>query len=201
MHLGASLRGGEERVEEVRVGVLGLEREVGEVRTALVKREGDVRGWLGERRAIRGDIEVARGLLAFEDVLMGLERKLGLRRRMSGREGEDDESEDGTSEEEEDEEGETQSLGGVLIPRLTRRIEDFSRMVRLVDRVGEDHPFIQAQRPRVAKCREALLSDLGTCLKQLKTADQSDPDQKLDILRLYREIKFGESNDERVDWL
>ena len=156
---------------------------------------------MDERRHIRQDVEIGRALVRFEDCLAGLEGKLGLKRRGSV-EAEDEESEAGTSEEE-DELDESEATEGRSVTRLTRRIEDFSRMVRLVDRVGDDHPFIQAQRPRVAKCRDVLLQELINCLKQLRANSQPDPDpdQKLQVLKLYREVKYGESHDEKIDWL
>lgn len=203
MGLGASLRGGEEKVEEVRVGVLGLGREVRDVRQKVGEREAEVRGWVGERRRCREGIEVGRGLLGFEEALGGLEGKVGIQHRKKKEEDEEEMSEGGTSEEDDEDDNEEGDgdVAGVSMSRLKRRVEDLLRIARLAERVGQDHPFIQAQRPRVAKCREVLLMDLNTCLKHLKGSETSIPQQKLDLLRLYREIKFGETNDEKIEWL
>lgn len=200
MGLGASLKGGEERIEELRVGVLGLRREVEDVRGVLVQRERDVHAWLGRRRKVRGEMELARGLLRFEELLVGLEVKLRLQGKH--RDELDEESEDGTSEEEEEDDNEdVDMIAGILYERLRRRVEDLLRIARLAERVGDEHPFINGQRPRVAKCREAILSDLNTCLKQTKTSSSTSPERKLELLRMYREVKFGESSNEKLDWL
>lgn len=204
MGLGASMKGGEERIEELRVGVLGLRREVEDVRKVLVDRERDVKGWLGQRRKLRGELELGRGLLKFEELLEGLEVKLrlkGMRSRGEIGEGSDDgEVENGTSEEEEEDE-DVESIAGISYPRLSRRVEDLLRIARLAERVGDEHPFIGAQRQRVAKCRAVILSDLNTCLKQIQTTRTTSPERKIELLRLYREVKFGESNSEPLDWL
>ena len=53
LSLGSTLKGGEEKVEEVRVGLLGFQRDVNGIKAAVTNRKEEVRGLVGERKQFR----------------------------------------------------------------------------------------------------------------------------------------------------
>ncbi|KAI1580492.1 COG2 multi-domain protein [Pyrenophora tritici-repentis] len=60
LNLGNSLHGGEEKVEEVRVGLLGFRKEVDGLMEVVGSREEEVKELLDERRDVRRKIEQAK---------------------------------------------------------------------------------------------------------------------------------------------
>src|SRR5579862_6606667 len=76
LSLGDSLRGGGEKVEEVKVGVLAFRGGVEEGREKVRVRRVEVEGLLGERRRIRKDIRLGRGLVEVDRRLEELEGRL-----------------------------------------------------------------------------------------------------------------------------
>ena len=77
LSLGEGLRGGEVRVEGVRVGVLGFGREVEGVRKGVCGREGEVGGLVSERKRVRRELVLGRGLVGVERGVGELEVGLG----------------------------------------------------------------------------------------------------------------------------
>ena len=55
--------------------------------------------------------------------------------------------------------------------------------------VGETHPFITAQAPRMMKVRNTLLLDLSTALQQAKGAGTSGADRVMKIMRIYADME------------
>ncbi|KAK7559190.1 oligomeric golgi complex component, COG2-domain-containing protein [Phyllosticta citricarpa] len=82
LSLGQALQGGEERVEEVRVGVLGLRGALGEVKGVVADREEEVRGLVEERERVRRGARVARALLEVEGRVAECEDALGVAQEM-----------------------------------------------------------------------------------------------------------------------
>ncbi|KAI2476566.1 COG2 multi-domain protein [Pyrenophora tritici-repentis] len=68
LNLGNSLHGGEEKVEEVRVGLLGFRKEVDGLMEVVGSREEEVKELLDERRDVRRKIEYR--------LVLGLEKEL-----------------------------------------------------------------------------------------------------------------------------
>ncbi|KAI1538120.1 COG2 multi-domain protein [Pyrenophora tritici-repentis] len=76
LNLGNSLHGGEEKVEEVRVGLLGFRKEVDGLMEVVGSREEEVKELLDERRDVRRKIEVGRRLVDYDARLKELEAEL-----------------------------------------------------------------------------------------------------------------------------
>jgi hypothetical protein len=66
LNLGNSLNGGEEKVEEVRVGLLGFRKEVDGLKKVVDEREQEVGSLLEERRDARVKIELGRRLIDYD---------------------------------------------------------------------------------------------------------------------------------------
>jgi hypothetical protein len=56
LSLGSDLKGGEEKVEDVRVGLLGFKRGVEDVRGKVRERKLEVEGLLGEKKSVSKEI-------------------------------------------------------------------------------------------------------------------------------------------------
>lgn len=160
--LGASLRGGDEKIEEVRVGLLGFGKEVGGLAEGVGEREKEVGELVRERERVRREVVVGRRLVGFEEGLKGVEEGLGIVEVVGS------DSEDGDEEEDEDDEEEG-VVGGVSVGKLGRHVLQW-RIVREAEKGLAEHPFVVAQAPRMAKVRSTLLLDLSTALRQAKAA-------------------------------
>lgn len=76
LSLGNALHGGEEKAEEVRVGLLAFQRDVTAIREKVEARRGEVEGLLGEKKRLRKDANVGQVLLDIADRIEELEHRL-----------------------------------------------------------------------------------------------------------------------------
>ena len=160
--LGSNLKGGEERVEGVRVGLLGFQREVEGIRRAVQERAVETGDLLWEKKRLRRDAVTGRALLEIDEKIGELEETLGI----TAKEGIDDEEFD--TDDDFDGLDLNGSTGAVGTRRLQRHAEQYMLVTHMVDRVGADHPFLVAQRPRLGELRKTLLLDLSATLRQAK---------------------------------
>lgn len=193
--LGGSLRGGEEKVEEVRVGLLGFKREVDTLKDKAQYRRKEVDMLLGERRAITKDIRTGRALLEVDSRLEELEQRL-----MVGNDGarssNDEERDDiDISDSDEDSDEESGTGNPIPLPRLRRRAQQYIYIKRLIAKTGPEHPFLVKQEDRLLSIRQTLLLDLSTALHQgaAGSGDADGTGRVLKILAIYRDM--GESGD------
>ncbi|KAL5423612.1 hypothetical protein PMIN04_003751 [Paraphaeosphaeria minitans] len=180
--LGASLRGGDEKVEEVRVGLLGFGKEVGALAEGVGEREAEVAELVKERERIRRGVVVGRRLMGFEEGLKGLEEGLGIVEvPASDSEGEEEADEDDDEDEDEDE----GVVGGVSLAKLSRHVLQW-RVVQEAEKGLAEHPFVVAQASRMAKVRGTLLLDLSAALRQAKAAGAKG--RVIKIMRVYADM-------------
>src|ERR1700733_10319554 len=66
LSLGSDLKGGEEKVEDVRVGLLGFQRGVEDVKAKVRERKSEVETLLTEKKGIGKDIAFGRRLLELD---------------------------------------------------------------------------------------------------------------------------------------
>ncbi|MCJ1269677.1 hypothetical protein MMC22_009569 [Lobaria immixta] len=187
--LGSSLHGGEEKVEEVRVGLLGFKRDVEGLKEKVEGRRKEVEGLVEERKRIRSDVQVARSLLEVNERIGELEHRLMVV-SSNGEDGKEEEDAD-FSDSEEDSEEENQD--GVSASRLKRHAQRYLYIRRLVDRIGPSHPFLVKQEERILRLRQTVLLDLGNALKQMSSASDEDKARLMKILGVYRDM--GESEE------
>ncbi|KAF1835337.1 hypothetical protein BDW02DRAFT_568072 [Decorospora gaudefroyi] len=186
LNLGNSLHGGEEKVEEVRVGLLGFRKEVGALMGDVGQREEEVAGLLQERREVRSKIEVGRRLVDYDARIKELEAELmietaGHETIIIGEEVED-------SDEDEDEDDEDEEGYGVSIAKLKRNVMQYRLVVGLEKSLGE-HPFVAAQVARIAKVRSTLLMDLKSALQQAKSAGSSGSGRVVKVMNIYADME------------
>lgn len=177
-------------MEEVRVGLLGFEKEVAALRDVVGAREEEVAGFLEERRSVRGHIEAGRRLVGFEERLRELEGELVI--ETAGREaiivGEEVEDSDEDEDDEDDEEEENAGAYGVSIAKLRRTVMQY-RIILEIQKNMEEHPFVVAQAARVAKVRSTLLMDLSTALQQAKSAGAHGSGRVMKVMKIYADME------------
>ncbi|KAI4745825.1 hypothetical protein E4T50_03809 [Aureobasidium sp. EXF-12298] len=185
LSLGSRLKGGEEKIEEIRVGVLGFGREVGGVRDLVASRTQEVGALLDEKKRIRKDILVGRRLLEIEERLEDLEARLMVEpnNSLSGNNPSAND-EDSDDEDEDDEEGDTAT--STTLSRLRKHAQAYLLLTHLTQKVLE-HPFVTVQQSRLLRVRNTLLLDLRTAVKQAQATSVSGK-QLLDFLVIYREL-------------
>lgn len=181
LNLGNSLHGGEEKVEEVRVGLLGFRKEVDGLTNVVEERETEVKELLGERRGVRRQIEAGRRLLDYDERVTELEDDLDIAKQKRGEELVSDSEEDEDSEEED-------GSYGVSVAKIRRNVVQYRLVLELGKSLGE-HPFIAAQASRVAKVRSTLLLDLSTALQQSKSAGAAGSGRVMKVIKIYADME------------
>ncbi|KAK3350509.1 oligomeric golgi complex component, COG2-domain-containing protein [Neurospora tetraspora] len=232
LSLGDELKGGEERVEDIRMGVLGFRRAVEEVRQRVKEKRGEVGGLVRELGTVRGAVEFGRGVLEWGERVEGLELKLnleksggtgmggagvegwmvkrgitsagGLEKEEMGLGEEDDEYEgwDDGSEDfkeelvvlasddnntEEDDEEEREGFVASSPAELEALAKEYVRIEQMVDRLGgHEVPFVRKMEERMVRCRNTILLDLSTALKEARRAGERGKKRVVRYLGVYR---------------
>lgn len=206
LSLGTALNGGEEKVEEVRAGLLAFERDVQAIRDQFDARTREIRTLLNEKKKMRSDIAVGYDLLDIADRIDALEQRLMIHdakqtktngagdndRGKEGQDGKDDDDDENSEDSfgsETDDSDEEEVTGGraavVSLRRLERHINDFLCLKTIVDRVGAKRPFTINHNDRIATIKSALLLDINTALQQAGGAGQRKQERTVSALRLY----------------
>jgi hypothetical protein len=186
LSLGSDLKGGEEKVEDVRVGLLGFKRGVEDVRGKVRERKVEVEGLIIEKKAVAKEIALGRKLLEVDSRLEELEDRLmvaSLGRSVSG---EDEPWSD--SEDEEDEDEAENVVGGTSIRKLQTLVADYRHVELLSTSIGREHPFIVAQDSRMQRVKNTILLDLTAALKSTASMDDSSKARLIKILGIYRDL-------------
>jgi hypothetical protein len=192
LSLGSALRGGEEKVEGVKVGVLSFQRDVKAIRDKVEARRQEVDELLNEKRRLRTLADVGKDLLDYADRVEELEHRLMIEDKSSREESKSEESDtesDLYSGEDEDSDDDELANGtpAMSLKRLERHVQKFVYLTSIAARVGEKHPFLLAQQPRVAKVKSTVLLDLKTALEQATSGgkDGKRDTRTMSVLRLY----------------
>ena len=191
LSLGSSLKGGDEKVEEVRLGLLGFKREVEGLRGKVDGRRKEVAELVEERKRVRESVQLGRRLLEIERKIGDLEGRLMLASTSPrGTEVNEEGIVVSESDEESDEEPESD---GISIVRLQRHMEQYMYIKGLVERTGPDHPFLVKQEERVLRLKQTVLLDLNSALKQAVAGGEAMRGDLLKLLGIYRQM--GEASE------
>ena len=182
LSVGSTLKGGDDKIEQVRVGVLGFRREVEGIRDAVIARGEEVERLLEQRREVRRNIALGRQLLEIESRLEELEGRLIVEPGQGdGDDHEDDEDDlsdgDGT-------------VASMQISKLRAHAQLYLQLKQAIEYVI-DHPFLDTQKPRMMRIRNTLFLDLNTALKQAKATGAAGSSNLMLIMGLYRELGEG----------
>jgi hypothetical protein len=187
LSLGSDLRGGDEKVQEVRVGVLGFAKGVGGIKERVAERRAEVAKLLQERERLRREIVFGQEIVAVAESLEGLEDALAVTGAEEGSEGEawSDEDED---EDEDDADEATQDW--ISVGRLGRVVEQFVSIRNQVSRLGgSELPFLAKQEEKLAQLKKTLLLDLNAALKQAKQAGSPGNSRVVRLMPLYSDLE------------
>ncbi|KAI9892207.1 MAG: hypothetical protein M1814_001666 [Vezdaea aestivalis] len=182
INLGASLKGGEDKVQELRLGLLSFKREVEGIRTRVTDRSNEIRSAIDEKRKIREQIELGRKLLDIDSRIEDLERELMLisaNNNLSESEESDDEVSDILD---------SKGLASISLKRLQRHVEQYMIVVHVMDQASKGHPFIVAQEPRVLRLKNTILLDLNSALSEAQKAGHLGETRLLRIIALFRDM-------------
>ena len=191
LSLGSDLKGGEEKVEDVRVGLLGFKRGVEDVRGRVRERKVEVGRLLGQKRSVGREIALGRGLLEVDARLEELEDRLMVASLGRAANGHDEDAWSDSEEEEDDAEG-LEVEGGTSTRKLQRLVSDYKQVEQLSTSIGKSHPFIAAQQPRMIKVRNTVLLDLSTALKHAVAWKEGGKPRVIKLLSIYRDLGAGE---------
>ncbi|KAI1005370.1 hypothetical protein K3495_g2854 [Podosphaera aphanis] len=189
LSLGADLKGGEERLEDVKMGLLGFKRSVTDVRDTVAAKKAEVQGLLDEKVDVSRQIVLARKLLEFnarleelEDSLMIDSTGLTISRTADGMWS--DSENEGDSDDE-------SSTVGANVGKLHRLVVNFRSMEELMKNIGAGHPFIIEQQSRISRIKNTIVLDLTTALKQTQSTEKGKT-KLLQILRTYSDLGAAE---------
>jgi hypothetical protein len=169
LSLGGDLKGGEEKVEGVRVGLLGFQREVEGIRKAVRDRARETGELLREKKGLRKEVVLGRALLEVHGRLEELEEKLGIKTKEGEEDDEDDEDEDEDQDDETPLDTESSPYAGAA-KRLRKQSEQYLLIVAQSSKIGPSHPFLVSLQPRVDEVRKTLILDLSAALRQAKAS-------------------------------
>lgn len=192
LSLGSVLKGGEEKVEEVRVGLLGFQRDVAAIQAKVEARRKEVESLLQEKKRYRMKANIAKALLDIAERIEELEERLmiGDTAKQNGQSYEDTDPDLDTFESESDDSDEDFMDGSngaavISLKRLEHHIQKYVYITAASDRIGNQHPFLVSQQPRLEKIKSTLLLDLNTALEQAKKAGDKRDERTLKVMRLY----------------
>lgn len=193
LSLGSDLKGGDEKVEDVRVGLLGFKRGVEDVRTKVREKKHEVETLLVEKKGIGKDIAFGRKLLELDARLEDLEDRLMVSSLGRGTNGVD---EDAWSEGEDDEDDDDELtadgvVGGTSTRKLRQLVLDYRHVDYLLNSIGRDHPFVIAQDSRITRVRNTILLDLNSATKQAAALGEDGKTRLVKMLSVYREFGAG----------
>ena len=185
------MKGGDEKVEEVSLGLLGFKREVEGLRGKVEERRSEVEQLLAERSTIRVEVQIGRQLLEVNRKIGELEGRLmlgsaGIRKLEENREAEQLSESDGESEDEGD-------GADNAIPKLRRHMEQYKCIRRLVENIGANHPFLVKQEDRILQLKQTVLLDLNSALKQALAGGEEKKGDLLRLLGIYKQM--GQANE------
>jgi conserved oligomeric Golgi complex subunit 2 len=185
LSLGAALRGADEKVEEVKVGVLGFEKSVKGVREVVAERKREVERLVKEREEIVRQMVLGREMLAVAERVEDLEKALAV--GGDDHDWDDEESEPDIENNAQGEAGNDESEKIVMgTGRLQRLVHSFVSTQNQISRLGgsEPQPFLSKLEEQMHSIRETLLLDLSTALKQAR-GNQTNGGRLVKIMNLY----------------
>ncbi|OXV07490.1 hypothetical protein Egran_04745 [Elaphomyces granulatus] len=191
LSLGGALRGGEEKVEEVRVGLLGFQRDVTALRAKVDARRQDVENLLGEKKQLRANANLGRMLLDILARIEELELRLLIGDVTQPPAVEESDLDLDLSDSDSDENSDIGLSNGpkpatmISLRRLEHQIQKYAYIPTVTERLGNAHPFLTSLQPRIEKIKLTLLLDLNTALDQANNAGERRDERTLKVLQLY----------------
>ncbi|CAJ2506550.1 Uu.00g006800.m01.CDS01 [Anthostomella pinea] len=178
LSLGDELKGGEERVEDVRVALLGFRRAVDEIKGHVRERGSEAGALNKDLGAVRGDIETGRKMLELDERISVLEGRLAI----------DSTGLDSNESEEEDDDDDEEAPDGMVgssSAKLTQLANEYVAFDELAVDIGRETPFVRKMEERMIRCRNTILLDLNSALKEAKKAGTQGQTKLLKLMGIY----------------
>lgn len=188
LNLGRDLKGGEEKVEGVRVGLLGFVNGVNGVKAGVKRRRDEVEQLVREREEIAKEAEKARALVEVHEGIEGLEEALQPKWPDGQHDAPSEDEDEGEEDSGEASGGWDVSAGFLSFGRLKRLAGEYKALVQIMEGIGMDHPFLAKQEERVTRIRNTLLLDLGAALRQARSAGVAGHGRLHQVATLYADI-------------
>ncbi|EWC45012.1 hypothetical protein DRE_06292 [Drechslerella stenobrocha 248] len=164
--LGGSLRGGEDRVNDLKLGVMGFAREVDGVKGKVVKVADEMERGMASKKAVTRKKALARNLISLETRLSQLEALLLLR--------ETDDTFDATMLYNFESADDPANASLTSLPRLQKLVTSFLYLQHLLEKVPATHPFVAAQGARIERAKQTISGDLSRALKESRAELKDD---------------------------
>ncbi|PHH70561.1 hypothetical protein CDD82_7040 [Ophiocordyceps australis] len=182
LSLGADLAGGDQRVQSVRVALLGFRRAVAQVKARVAEKRLEAQSLCSSLATVRADVEKGRTLLEINDRLEALEDSL----RVDGPSDALSDWSSVASDEQDDAEAAVHGLLASSPAKLLHAAHQCNRICSIASTLDDSHPFVVKMQQRLTKCRTTLLLDLGNALKEARGAGPRAQDRVLKYLEIYR---------------
>ncbi|KAK4173170.1 oligomeric golgi complex component, COG2-domain-containing protein [Triangularia setosa] len=198
--LGDELKGGEERVEDVRVALLGFRRAVEEVQSRVRERRAEVGGLSQQLKDVKGAVETGRKMLELDERVAGLEKRLAVggtgQQQQKKRDGDSSDEEDWDDDDEilgSDDEDKTVEEDGVEFvssspAKLAALVREYAYVEALAGAIGRDLPFVKKTEERIFRCRNTILLDLSTAVREARKAGVKGQGRVIKSLAIYRAL-------------
>jgi conserved oligomeric Golgi complex subunit 2 len=169
LSLGGTLQGGEEKVEEIRLGLLGFQRELTSVRDNVDSRRKEIAGLIHEKTLLMARIQKGKSLLCIAEQIEHLEANLMI--------AVNDESTRSNMQYEEfsDDSDAGEGTDGVSMRHLDRHVEQYLILRLLLQRHNPSQPYIANQTDRIARIKSILRLDVEGALKQTREVHKGRP--------------------------
>lgn len=187
LSLGNELRGGDDKVEDVKVSLLGFRRAVDEVKTKVTKRKDETQTLCDELHDVRLEIERGRNMIELSERLSSLEERLALE-SMPVANGDRDWDLDDSEDEDEEDDDKSEGRIGSSPAKLNSWALEWSGIASLAESLDQNHPFTIKIEERLTRCRNTLLLDLGNALKEARAAGARGQDRIMVYLGVYRTL-------------
>ncbi|KAK3370002.1 oligomeric golgi complex component, COG2-domain-containing protein [Podospora didyma] len=197
LSLGDELKGGEERVEDVRVALLGFRRAVEEVQGRVRERRVEVAGLNEELQEVKSAAELGRQMLELDERTAELEARLAVgslpgRHTKKEEEESDDEDEEDWGDIDGDQEDDDTDDDVTFVcsspSKLAALARDYVLINRLASAIGRGLPYIKKMEDRITRCRNTILLDLSTAIKEARRAGARGQRRVLKFLGIYRNL-------------
>ncbi|EPS37746.1 hypothetical protein H072_8614 [Dactylellina haptotyla CBS 200.50] len=185
--LGSSLRGGEGKVNDLKLGVMGFAKEVQTVKDKVVKVAGEMEKEMTVKKEVVKKKALARNLLTFETRLSQLESLLLIKDQQV------DEAILYTLDLDD-----TSNSSLTSLPRLQKLVTSFLYLQHVLGKIPPGNPFVKAQSDRVEQARQTLSDDLSRALREvrveLKDEDLTQEERTklekrlVDIMKLWSDV-------------
>ncbi|EGS20657.1 uncharacterized protein CTHT_0024930 [Thermochaetoides thermophila DSM 1495] len=195
--LGDELQGGGDRVGDVRVALMGFRRQLDELRAKVREKRAEVGQLTTQLQGVRSAVEMGRKMLELDERISALESRLSVgsvgkgKSRVDEREGDDDDEGDDwgdnivSSDEGEEEEGEVEFVCSSPA-KLANLAKECRTTERIANSLGRDLPYVRKMEERMMRCRNTILLDLSTALKEARKAGPRGQGRLLKYLAIYR---------------